>query len=84
MDEVTQQNAALVEEAAAASQSMEEQAARLAEVVKFFRTGEVVAAVSAPATAPALARPSTQARAVNLKTVAKVPAKSADGEWEEF
>ncbi|WP_338768238.1 methyl-accepting chemotaxis protein [Massilia sp. METH4] len=40
MDEVTQQNAALVEEAAAASQSMQEQAARLEEVVAFFRTGE--------------------------------------------
>ena len=39
MDEVTQQNAALVEEAAAASQSMQEQAARLAEVVGFFKTG---------------------------------------------
>ena len=38
MDEVTQQNAALVEEAAAASQSMQEQAAQLAQVVAFFRT----------------------------------------------
>ncbi|NYE64091.1 methyl-accepting chemotaxis protein [Duganella sp. 1224] len=39
MDEVTQQNAALVEQAAAASQSMQDQAAALAEVVGFFRTG---------------------------------------------
>uniref|UniRef100_UPI00293D2523 methyl-accepting chemotaxis protein n=1 Tax=Janthinobacterium sp. TaxID=1871054 RepID=UPI00293D2523 len=38
MDEVTQQNAALVEEAAAASQSMQEQAASLASVVGFFNT----------------------------------------------
>jgi len=39
MDEVTQQNAALVEQAAAASQSMQDQAAALAAVVGFFNTG---------------------------------------------
>ncbi|OBV38228.1 methyl-accepting chemotaxis protein [Janthinobacterium psychrotolerans] len=37
MDEVTQQNAALVEEAAAASQSLESEAARLQRVVSVFR-----------------------------------------------
>lgn len=37
MDDVTQQNAALVEEAAAASQSMEEQAGKLVEVVSVFK-----------------------------------------------
>jgi methyl-accepting chemotaxis protein len=40
MDQVTQQNAALVEEAAAASESMQQQAAQLAEVVSVFRLGE--------------------------------------------
>ncbi|KOR22713.1 methyl-accepting chemotaxis protein [Burkholderia cenocepacia] len=67
MDEVTQQNAALVEEAAAAAQSLEEQAARLRETAAVFqlddeaaRAGAVVAvarqaprAPSAPAAAPA-------------------------------
>jgi hypothetical protein len=37
MDEVTQQNAALVEEAAAAASSMEEQATRLQEAVTEFQ-----------------------------------------------
>ncbi|AKM05078.1 methyl-accepting chemotaxis protein [Burkholderia pyrrocinia] len=37
MDEVTQQNAALVEEAAAASKSLEEQGSQLAESVSLFR-----------------------------------------------
>ncbi|UGQ44824.1 methyl-accepting chemotaxis protein [Massilia endophytica] len=37
MDEVTQQNAALVEEAAAAAASMQDQSARLAEAVSLFR-----------------------------------------------
>ncbi|WP_317202119.1 methyl-accepting chemotaxis protein, partial [Janthinobacterium sp.] len=50
MDDVTQQNAALVEEAAAASQSMQEQAGNLAELVGFFNTGALT--VSAPARAP--------------------------------
>jgi len=40
MDEVTQQNAALVEEAAAASKSMEEQAYKLVELMSFFRMGQ--------------------------------------------
>jgi len=40
MDQVTQQNAALVEEAAAASASMQEQAASLARAVAVFRLGE--------------------------------------------
>jgi methyl-accepting chemotaxis protein len=39
MDQVTQQNAALVEEAAAASESMQQQAAQLAEVVSVFQLG---------------------------------------------
>jgi methyl-accepting chemotaxis protein len=37
MDSVTQQNAALVEEAAAAAQSMQDQSARLAQVVSVFK-----------------------------------------------
>jgi hypothetical protein len=37
MDQVTQQNAALVEEAAAATESMQEQARSLAEAVSVFK-----------------------------------------------
>ncbi|MBH1430474.1 HAMP domain-containing protein [Stenotrophomonas maltophilia] len=44
MDETTQQNAALVEEASAAARSMEEQANLLAEAVSVFRTGATTAA----------------------------------------
>jgi methyl-accepting chemotaxis protein len=39
MDQVTQQNASLVEEAAAASEAMQEQAAQLARVVSVFQVG---------------------------------------------
>ena len=37
LDQMTQQNAALVEESAAAAESLKDQAARLAEVVRVFR-----------------------------------------------
>ena len=40
MDKVTQQNAALVEEAAAAAESLNQQAARLVEAVSVFHTGQ--------------------------------------------
>jgi len=40
MDQVTQQNAALVEEAAAAAEAMQDQAARLSQAVSVFRTAQ--------------------------------------------
>jgi methyl-accepting chemotaxis protein-2 (aspartate sensor receptor) len=39
MDQVTQQNAALVEEAAAAAHALQDQAHELEEVVKIFKLG---------------------------------------------
>jgi len=51
MDDVTQQNAALVEEAAAAAGALEEQAARLAQVVSVFKLeeeGTIVPVLKAP------------------------------------
>ena len=50
MDEVTQQNAALVEEAAAAAQSMQEQAAKLSDVVSIFKLNSHQVALSPSAT----------------------------------
>jgi methyl-accepting chemotaxis protein len=55
MDDVTQQNAALVEESAAAAQSMQEQAEALARVVGFFRLDEAPAQANSAAAAPARA-----------------------------
>ncbi|NHZ34202.1 methyl-accepting chemotaxis protein [Massilia rubra] len=50
MDEVTQQNAALVEEAAAAAGAMQEQAATLAQVVSVFKlSNDHAAGAAAPA-----------------------------------
>ncbi|QJE02554.1 HAMP domain-containing protein [Massilia forsythiae] len=52
MDDVTQQNAALVEQASAAAQAMQEQAAQLARAVRLFKLDQVE---TQPA--PAAARP---------------------------
>ncbi len=62
MDHVTQQNAALVEEAAAASAALEEQAARLMEVVSVFKL-DASAMAALGAEAPAR-RPSARAGAL--------------------
>ncbi|MET3216814.1 UNVERIFIED_ORG: methyl-accepting chemotaxis protein-1 (serine sensor receptor) [Burkholderia territorii] len=91
MDEVTQQNAALVEEAAAAAQSLEEQAARLRETAAVFqlddgaaRAGAAVAvaarhaprAPSAPAApAPAAARVERDAAPKRAAAATTAPAR---------
>lgn len=70
IDRMTQQNAALVEESAAAADSLREQAALLSQVVHQFRLAdEAHAPVAAPAAAAALAQPpraSAQPAAVAL------------------
>jgi len=48
MDDTTQHNAALVEQASAAAQAMQDQAAELARAVRLFRLGEGVGAPEAP------------------------------------
>ncbi|ABM44224.1 methyl-accepting chemotaxis sensory transducer [Acidovorax sp. JS42] len=56
LDQMTQQNAALVEESAAAAHSLREQAARLAAAVQVFRLGPALgdaSLIGAPAHAPA-------------------------------
>ncbi|KOQ76134.1 methyl-accepting chemotaxis protein [Stenotrophomonas maltophilia] len=85
MDETTQQNAALVEEASAAARSMEEQANLLAEAVSVFRTGA--------ATAAAVVRPALAAVAASVAPVRRPAVLSPRidstlaanaGGWEEF
>ncbi|XLZ71693.1 methyl-accepting chemotaxis protein [Massilia sp. SR12] len=75
MDHVTQQNAALVEEAAAASAALEEQAAQLIEVVSVFKLD--AAAVAAIGAAQPTRRPTTQARALAVARPAGGAQRSA-------
>jgi methyl-accepting chemotaxis protein len=94
MDQVTQQNAALVEQAAAAAGSLQEQAANLAAAAAGFKLNDDAgtAALSRPAapqrTAPApavrRARP-TPAAPARLTAGKRPPAVTAgDSNWEEF
>src|SRR5690606_18684698 len=48
LDQMTQQNAALVEESAAAAESLKDQAQRLAQVIQVFRTDDTGLAQSTP------------------------------------
>jgi len=57
MDHVTQQNAALVEQAAAAAASLQEQADKLAEIVSIFRLDTSSATASLATPPPKLAAP---------------------------
>jgi methyl-accepting chemotaxis protein len=97
MDEMTQQNAALVEEATAATQSMSEQAQQLAQMIAFFKTGETTstsarrhtrpAQRSAPKSAapkPAPTKPSTAKAGSTAKKVTPAPNDDAGDDWEEF
>ncbi|WMJ69083.1 methyl-accepting chemotaxis protein [Stenotrophomonas sp. 24(2023)] len=90
MDETTQQNAALVEEATAAARAMEEQAGHLSDAVSVFTLEEadevVVAAPVRPAPVARAAKPVAAAalaprRASGGRSVA---AELADGDWQEF
>ena len=72
MDSMTQQNAALVEEAAAAAQSLQDQAGELARVVSIFKLieGEEGAA-PAPLAAPVASLPAVRAPAVRTAQPAR-------------
>jgi len=97
MDEATQQNAALVEQAAAAAQSMQDQAVELAQVVSIFKLDDgtaVQASASAGSrrrTAPLMASPHQSVVPSRPAVVAaaaprlsKAPSKSDEGDWEQF
>jgi methyl-accepting chemotaxis protein len=92
MDSVTQQNAALVEEAAAASQSMQDQAARLSAAVAVFKLWQGASAAtvaSAPAPARSALPAMRQAPAKRAAPAAKParagrPATAVESDWEEF
>ncbi|MET4615363.1 methyl-accepting chemotaxis protein [Stenotrophomonas sp. 2619] len=88
MDETTQQNAALVEEATAAARSMEEQAGHLSDAVSIFKLDAhdvVLPPVAVAAPTPRAARPVAAAPAPVRRAAARpVATELADGDWQEF
>jgi uncharacterized phage infection (PIP) family protein YhgE len=95
MDDVTQQNAALVEQAAAAAMSLQEQADVLAQAVSVFKLDSHSFAHQAPRkpassrTLPKLnSAPKPHATAARSRPAASqkqlAQSSGSDGEWEEF
>ena len=83
MDQVTQQNAALVEETAAASQAMQEQAEILARAVSAFRI-DAGHMKPAPTLRNASRQPAASALAVRPSQSRKVANAAGADEWEQF
>ncbi|MBL4583528.1 MAG: methyl-accepting chemotaxis protein, partial [Pseudomonadales bacterium] len=85
MDEMTQQNAALVEEATAASEAMAEQAQGMSKMVSFFalpaHAASAAAGGGAAMSAPVAARGAPQGKAAGKSDVSFT---STGDEWEEF
>lgn len=91
MDETTQQNAALVEEAAAASEAMGDQAKSLTDQVGFFRIdraslGANSAFVERRAADRPWSGPSSDSREIKspIKVVGSDVSESDEDDWEEF
>ena len=87
LDQMTQQNAALVEESSAAAASLKQQAAELEQVVARFRLSAAETAAAAAVPAPL----APQAKATPVKTapvkpapLSPAPARKANDDWEEF
>jgi len=90
MDQVTQQNASLVEEAAAAAESLQDQAGKLAQLVSVFKVGNEgrVQGAAAPALAPAKrTAPAKRLDAPKARPATRGAAARKDvheSEWETF
>ncbi|HOY69866.1 MAG TPA: methyl-accepting chemotaxis protein [Methylotenera sp.] len=96
MDEVTQQNAALVEEAAAAAESLVEQAVTLMDTVNGFKLNNANAGKTERRSNQSPMRSAAPSRPVASRTPATKPAPrpsptkavaktgTDDGDWEEF
>lgn len=81
MDEMTQQNAALVEQAAASSKSMEDQSQSLLDQVAFFNNGEGEELITPPPVKSIRTR--APVKPINRKNVIR-PKTDVDQDWEEF
>lgn len=80
MDDMTQQNAALVEESAAASRSMQDQAQHLSELVSFFKTSGMASSSYSRKT-PA---PTTQGSSADKGASANQPLTDDSAGWQVF
>jgi methyl-accepting chemotaxis protein len=82
MDEMTQQNAALVEEASASSEAVSDRAAGLAKMMEFFNTGGVDS--SSNGSTYESKPPSRAPSRSSHQSSAQFSAQDDDDEWQEF
>ncbi|MFA5982897.1 MAG: methyl-accepting chemotaxis protein [Methylococcaceae bacterium] len=83
LDDITQQNAALAEQASAASMAMSEQTSTMAKLLEFFKIAAGNSRVSHEIQSPSI----TLRPAINKPAVVKKPAKvmaDEDNDWEDF
>ena len=83
MDQVTQQNAALVEQAAAAAQSLQEQATSLVSLVSVFKLDGRQAGQNAGTATAAPKQPPSAKPAIEVAQRPQLPA-AGGGNWETF
>jgi methyl-accepting chemotaxis protein len=84
MDQMTQQNAAMVEESTAASHSLAQETTSLADLMGRFRIrAQTAAAQAAPVRQPVAPKTVTALKAVGGRGLSAVPAASTQ-DWEEF
>ncbi|MFN3237424.1 MAG: methyl-accepting chemotaxis protein [Pseudomonadales bacterium] len=82
MDEMTQQNAALVEEASASSEAVSDRAVGLAKMMEFFNTGESSSMIAAPAASNStMHTPTSSAPSSYTSNDTHV---DDDDEWQDF
>lgn len=92
LDDITQQNAALAEEASSASQSSVQQADEMVDIVSFFRTDEgngfqPVPRKAQPVERPRMSAPRAPAPSMTSRSVASdfsASTDDSDDDWQEF
>jgi methyl-accepting chemotaxis protein len=94
MDQVTQQNAAMVEQTTAASHSLAQEAEKLTSLVGQFRTGQERASSAPSRRSPAPVKPRAAVPRAAARPIARpmtrgntalaMKAEAADDSWEEF
>lgn len=89
MDAVTQQNAALVEEASAAAESLKDQAAELADIVGIFKLTTPVASGAVLSLFHSTSMPGKRPQKAPIRPSVGLPSKqrsngAGDEQWEEF
>ena len=85
MDQTTQKNAALVEEAAAAAESLSDESASLTDLMQFFKLEESAPEVSVEIPSRRIAaQPAPVVKKARRKTKKHANGAVSDAEWKEF